>query len=308
MLRRIVGQERAIAQIERALAADKVAQAYLFDGPLGVGKRTTALALAAALNCEEDPAGCGRCGSCDKIARDLHPDVIGVVPDGAQIKIEQVRAVTARLAYAPHEGKTRVIVIDEAERLNASASNAMLKSLEEPRPHTRFVLVSSAPHRLLPTIRSRCQSVRFAPLDARTLVGLLRARGAGAEAEEAALIADGSPGRALALLEGGRLAERRKLAAALQSAVTSSSARSAFAAAAEAGNDREEIAAALALVHASVGTRMRQEAQQGRPTRRLRRQLRAIGLATDALGANASPALTVERLLFRLRALQGERT
>jgi DNA polymerase-3 subunit delta' len=301
-LRGVVGQARAVAQIERAIASGKIAQAYLFDGPHGAGKRTAAVGLAAALNCEVDPLGCGACGSCDKVARDLHPDVLLVAADGAQIKIEQVRAVTARLAYTPHEGKVRVIVIDEAERLNPNAANALLKSLEEPRPHTRFVLVSSASHRLLPTVRSRCQRVRFAPLEQDVLCGLLRSLGIDEKAaREAALLCDGSPGRALALLQGGHLAERREVAAALERAAEATSAREAFHAAARAGTDREEIAQALALVYASLGARMRERAGRGDSTRSLRGAMRAVRDATEALAANASAALTLEKLVWRFR-------
>lgn len=308
-LRALVGQARAVGQIERALLSGKLAQAYLFDGPDGVGKRAAALALGAALNCDVDPLGCGRCESCDKIARDLHPDVMRIVADGAQIKIEQVRGVTARLAFLPNEGRTRVIVIDEAERLNPSAGNALLKSLEEPRPHTRFVLVSAAPHRLLATIRSRCQRVRFAPLGEEQLAGLLVARGVGQEvAQQAAVLADGSAARGMALLEGGRMADRRGLATRLEQAAASGSAHAVFAAAAHAGSDREEIGAALALLHGSLAARMRDSASTGQATASLRARLRAVAGARDALLANASVQLTVEHLVFGLRALAGPRT
>jgi DNA polymerase III subunit delta' len=305
-LGRLVGQARALAQIEKAIASGKLAQSYLFDGPAGVGKHTAAIALCAALNCDGDALGCGRCLSCDKVARDLHPDVIAVYPDGAQIKVEQIRAVTSRLAYAPHEGRTRVIVLDEADRLNPNAGNALLKSLEEPRPHTRFVLVSAAPHRLLPTIRSRCQRVRFAPLEGEVLVGLLRARGVEeAVARDAAALADGSAGRALALVESGEGAteKRRALAARIEQAAAQGSAHAVFAAAAEAGSDREQIAAALALLRASFGARMRREAAQGGTARVLRGRVRAVVRAADALQTNASPQLTLEQLVFELRAL-----
>ena len=308
-LRALVGQQRAVGQLERAIASGKLAQAYLFDGPDGVGKRAAAVALAAALNCDVDPLGCGRCESCGKVARDLHPDVIFIAADGAQIKIEQVRGVTERLVFAPNEGRTRVIVLDEAERLNPSSGNALLKSLEEPRPHTRFVLVSAAPHRLLPTIRSRCQRVRFAPLAEEQLAGLLVARGVEQEAaREAALLADGSAGRALALLEGGRMGERRGLATRLEQAAASGSAHTVFAAAAQAGSDREEIGAALALLYGSLAARMRDDASRGEATASLRARLRAVARARDALQANASAQLAVEHLVFGLGYLAGART
>src|SRR5206468_11280591 len=121
--------------------ADKVASAYLFEGMVGVGKATTALALAQALNCERAPGqGCGACDPCRKIESGLHPDVVRVEPDGQFIKIAQVRQVTARAAYRPHEGRARVVILDPADAMNLEAANALLKTLEEPPADIHFVL------------------------------------------------------------------------------------------------------------------------------------------------------------------------
>ncbi len=170
VLSQIRGQARAVAVLRRALAADRVAHAYLFCGPAGCGKHTTGLALAAALCCETKPGeGCGQCGSCERIAAGNHPDVQTLQREGAAriVPIETIRAqVLPRLGHPPHEGRARVFLIEEAASLQSAAANALLKTLEEPPPRTHFVLCTSAPDKLLPTIRSRCQRVAFAELSA----------------------------------------------------------------------------------------------------------------------------------------------
>src|SRR4051812_6639750 len=112
----IRGQDRARELLTRSLASGKLPHAYLFDGPAGTGKRTTALALAAALNCERQPgaAHC-ECGPCEKIARSLHPDLLRLAPEGAGgfIKIEQIRELLATLAFPPHEGRARLVIVED---------------------------------------------------------------------------------------------------------------------------------------------------------------------------------------------------
>jgi DNA polymerase-3 subunit delta' len=143
-----------------------VPHAYLFAGPPGAPMRDTALALAAAVNCAVAPGdGCGACDSCERIAAGIHPDVVVLVREGAAqiVPIENVRnQVIARMGLPPHEGLVRVFVVEEATALAPPAANALLKTLEEPPRRTLFVLCTTAPEQLLPTIRSRCQRVRFA--------------------------------------------------------------------------------------------------------------------------------------------------
>lgn len=164
------GQERALGVLRAALANRRLHHALLFTGPSGVGKRTTALALASALNCETAPGeGCGTCATCTRIADGIHPDVITLAREGAAriVPIETVRAqVIAAVGLPPHEARERVFLIDEATSLQPAAANSLLKTLEEPPARTRFVLMTVAPDQLLPTIRSRCQRVSFAPLGA----------------------------------------------------------------------------------------------------------------------------------------------
>jgi DNA polymerase III delta' subunit len=165
--REINGQERVIARLRAAIAQDRVHHAYLFTGGAGAGKRKTALALATALNCLQAPGeGCGECEACDKIEGGFHPDVVTLEREGAAqiIPIENIRQqVVARVGLPPHEARVRVFLIDEAAALQPAAANSLLKTLEEPPARTMFVLGTTSPDLLLPTIRSRCQRVVFAP-------------------------------------------------------------------------------------------------------------------------------------------------
>ncbi|MBM4321139.1 MAG: DNA polymerase III subunit delta', partial [Deltaproteobacteria bacterium] len=163
----IQGQDAAVAKLRRALREGRVPHAYLFCGPIGVGKERTALVLAQALQCRKLPDdGCGRCEPCRKVAGARHPDVAVVrVPEGrSRVLIEQMRELQQCLAFRPYEGRNRVIVFPDAEVMTEEAANSLLKTLEEPPEQTHFVLTSSQPQNLLDTIRSRCQQVRFAPL------------------------------------------------------------------------------------------------------------------------------------------------
>ena len=202
LLQEITGQPRALAVLGRALASGHVAHAYLFDGPPGVGKRQAALGLAMALDCEASPGrACGRCETCRRIAAGLHPDVLTITSDGAQIVMEQAQQIVALGQQRPHEARARVIILDDADRLNANASNCLLKTLEEPLRGTHIVLVTSAPEKLLPTIRSRTQRVRFDRIAEAALLQVAAARGAdAASARVAAVMADGSMARFLAKL------------------------------------------------------------------------------------------------------------
>ena len=200
----ILGQESAVAILRNALRNGRLAHAYLFLGPEGVGKRLTALTLAKAMNCKSPPRvadACDQCPSCAKVDSSNHADVIVLEPEEEVLKIDQVREMQKRLHYRPLEGGRRACIIDSADSLNEAASNAMLKTLEEPPAETHLFLIASRPHKLLPTILSRCQWVKFKPLSGDHIVRILRTAHS-LEEEPArfyASLAEGSVGQALAL-------------------------------------------------------------------------------------------------------------
>ena len=213
----VVGQDRAVDLLRRSLAGNRLAHAYVFSGPPGVGKRTTALALARACLCEREPgSGCGSCRECRLVEAGSHPDLF--IEDleraqaeragASQVSIEQVRRVRGHLGLRPVRGPRKIGIVDDAERMTVDAQNALLKTLEEPPGCTTLVLVATNAAVLLPTIRSRCQQIRFAPLDESCVERLLVAEGVSeADARTAAVLAEGSLERARELASGD-LAER----------------------------------------------------------------------------------------------------
>jgi len=200
----IFGQEKAIGILLRAIESGRIPQAYLFAGPDGVGKKTAALALAAALNCPKEPAGCGVCSSCRRVAAGNHPDVRLIEPRARIIRIDMVREISEAAGYKPFEGRKKVFVLDQVELMNQAAANCLLKTLEEPPEDTLLVLVTSLPENLLPTVRSRCQRVDFAQLPRGKVLEWLVGNG-GLSPQVASLLAfltEGSLGAALALASG----------------------------------------------------------------------------------------------------------
>lgn len=211
----LFAQEQAVDRLIRANAAGRVAHAYLFTGPAGVGKTDAALAFARALNCRDGSGdACECCPSCRKAAAGAHPDIHLVAPAGSTLKIEQMRELQKTAWLSPLEGRYKAFIVRDADRMTPEAANSLLKILEEPPGQAVFILVSSAPYALLPTIVSRCQQVPFFPASpdrlARHLVdrlGLDPAR-----ARLLAYLSGGCTGRALALAEAAGLETRREQA------------------------------------------------------------------------------------------------
>jgi DNA polymerase III subunit delta' len=234
MFSSISGHRRLLALLARAIAHERLPPSLLFAGPSGVGKRRTAIAVAATLNCLNSrradhgvhataPAidACGACASCRRIARGVHPDIIMVEPgDSGSIKVEQVREVIERAAYRPFEARRRVVIVDEADAMMASAQSALLKTLEEPPSASVFVLVSSRPDALLPTVISRCPRLRFGPLSAPDVAAVLVRDHEYDEADAHAAAADagGSVGRALEIGTTGAMDAREAAQRLLQQA------------------------------------------------------------------------------------------
>ena len=157
----VAGQKHIIRTLRNALANNKIAHAYLFCGPRGTGKTTMAKLFAKALNCEEGIGHqCNKCSNCKEIIEGSHPDVIEI--DAASNNgVEQVRDLIDKVNYLPIKGKYKVYIIDEVHMMTANAFNALLKTLEEPPAHVIFILATTEPHNIIPTILSRCQRYDF---------------------------------------------------------------------------------------------------------------------------------------------------
>lgn len=204
---RLVGHRAVLALLARGVARDSLPPSLMFVGPEGVGKCTTAVALAQLLNCEQvvgagsdQPDACGRCATCKRIAAGTYSELLVVVPgENATIRIEAVRDVLERVPYRPFEGRRRVVIVDRADTLQPGAQNALLKTLEEPNSSTVFVLVTARPDSMLDTVQSRCPRLRFGQLDANDVATVLMRdhRYNESDARARAAASGGSPGRGL---------------------------------------------------------------------------------------------------------------
>jgi DNA polymerase-3 subunit delta' len=159
----IIGHQQQIKILKSAISQQRIAHAYLFDGPTGIGKKLVAHALACAFLCDTG-CGCGSCSSCTTMAAGSHPDFHLLQPDGDSIKIDQIRILQSQLALRSFAGRGKACLIDNAELMTREAANALLKTLEEPTAGTLIIVISSQPESLLETIRSRCQRLRFSRL------------------------------------------------------------------------------------------------------------------------------------------------
>jgi DNA polymerase-3 subunit delta' len=323
----ILGQDVALATLERALRSRKVHHAYRFEGPDGVGKERAALAVARALVCSAgEPLGCGRCSACDRAARlsagppsvPLHPDVVllgrGLYPpetiglkspEKTGISVAQVRAVVlARAALPPHEGRARVFVVRAAHELGVEAANALLKTLEEPVPGTCFILLTSRPDQLLSTIRSRTMPVRFAPLGDALLDGILEREGVlSAETRAAAIeLAGGSASLALSLADPEASGARDAFVAAMLAAIEAPGLGAAAETGERAGEDRDVLRERLRALAARLARDARAHAADS-PGRALvaARRHALVGEAIARLERNASSNLTVIDLVRRMK-------
>jgi DNA polymerase-3 subunit gamma/tau len=159
----LVGQDHIVRTLRNAIRKERIAPAYLFCGPRGTGKTSTARILAKAANCldpDPDRRPCNECAACVAINSGATPDVIEI--DAASNRgIDDIRDLRERARYAPTQLKTKFYIIDEAHQITGAAANAFLKTLEEPPPQTKFILATTDPEELLPTIVSRCQRFDF---------------------------------------------------------------------------------------------------------------------------------------------------
>lgn len=322
----VVGHEWAVALLRRSLAEGRVGHAYLITGSPQIGKTTLAQTFARALNCaypEADGRPCGACRSCHLVSEGNHPDVQVIEPDGVYLKIGQIRALQHQVALSPVEGRWKVYILREMERATAEASNALLKTLEEPPSHVVLILTASEAAALLPTIVSRCQPIPLRPLSRRVVEQALVDRWQ-VPLEQASLLANLSGGRLGWAVEASRkpsvLERRSQRLDELQELVRQGRAER-FAHAERLGRDpailRELMAlwltwwrdlllvthgSAAALTHQDRNTELHQLAEKLQPEQACR-AVDAIRAAIRGLDSHANPRLTVEVLMLSLPTL-----
>lgn len=320
----ILGQPTAIETLRRALLGQRVHHAYRFEGPDGVGKEMAAFALARALVCTSGAAlGCGECSACkravtlspDEPRVPQHPDVVLVErglypaavlgrssPETAGIGVEQIRRiVTARAAYPPHEAAHLVFIFRAAHELTPNAANALLKTLEEPRPGVHFVLLTNQPRRLLDTIRSRTLPIRFGPLPDAALAEILARHGLTPSPEVLGL-AGGSASRALELCDPEQVSARQRFIDAVLAAARAPDLGAALELGAGARQERSEAARDLhgLAQYFAVSARGR-PADAAEALLRDAERYEEVQVALEFLERNSPAALTLETLIARLR-------
>ena len=204
----IIGHQQIIEQFQRTVASGRIAGAYLFVGPAGVGKETVARYFAQLIFCQQDaqpPTVCGTCLACRKVDSGNHPDLQFIRPDGSLLKIGQIRELRRQVIYAPLEASRKVYILTDVDRMNPEAENCLLKTLEEPPAASVLILLTSNLQALLPTTRSRCQILQFHPMPTQELATILADRYSVApeQATTLSIAAGGSIGKALTQFEKG---------------------------------------------------------------------------------------------------------
>lgn len=339
LLAQLRAQEAARRTIERALETGRVHHAYLFAGPDGVGKELAAFGLAQALVCEKRgeasvglfgpmPASflaCGACSACTRaVPRDeknlpVHPDIVVLeralyapqaigrrTPETQDISIDQVRTlVLARAAYAPHEGRAKVFIIRRVEELSVSAANALLKTLEEPGARTHFILLTSQPDALLPTILSRAMRVRFAPLPDDVVTELLVARGVEpARAKEVTRLSGGSVEAGEHLADPEESEARDRFVTRALEAVSAPGLEPLLALAEDAKKEKDLLRARIVALATTLSLKASDSAKADRADAEALALRGHIALtALEHFDGNNAPQLVVEAMLSRMRAV-----
>jgi DNA polymerase III subunit delta' len=323
----IFGHERQIEQLQRSLAQSRIPHAVLFYGPEGVGKKITAQTFAKALNCLANQGdtgqydSCDHCLSCRKADHNNHLDMTVLEPEGQFIKIQAIRNLQERMKFKPWEGKKRVCIIDNADRMNDVAANALLKILEEPPAANILILISAFPSQLPATILSRCQQVRFNPLPEEQVAVFLQRRYA-LDASASRLLANsagGSVRRAIEMHRDSFLDMRKEI---IETAATGwmhdpllrLSSLSRF------GATREDVLERLIILRTcyrdamvyretgATGALINQDRQElikalsdRLPLTDLISNIKAIDRAFSAVEQNAAKTLTLEVMMFKLK-------
>jgi DNA polymerase-3 subunit delta' len=308
----VLGQAAAVQTLQAALANGRVHHAYRFEGPSGVGKELCAMVFAQTLilGSSEQERAHGFKLNHDPPHLPLHPDLVLVgrglyrdVIDQSEttgISVEQVRKVVlARVGYAPHQGQALVFIIRDAEELTVSAANALLKTLEEPRPNVHFVLLTSNPERLLDTVRSRTLPIRFGPLPDSVVEGILSSAG---KPRDLAALAQGSAELALLLADSEHMEAREQFLSSAVSAIKAQHFSEALDVAADLPKERDTLRQhlrALAQHFALAARKSLARDPSGAQT-----SAQHFGIVLEAVAAierNVNPSLVVEAMLSRLR-------
>jgi len=328
-LQEILGQEHAIRLLSNVLAQARLAHAYLFAGPAGVGKHLAARQFAKALYCSAPSLSaeydaCDACTACHKIDTGNHPDVVEMGPEGNSIRIEHIRTLQHRLSYKPYEDQRMTVILDGCERLTLPATNALLKTLEEPPAYALLLLLTSNKTALPLTITSRCQLIPFRALTPVHLRTILEQQGI--DVETAAMTAMLSQG---GLGEYGGLSEAlavRQRAYTLLTEVMHDRAPTVFTQARKLAGKREPCEALLQWTGLLCRDLVMLHVAPNRPLYNddLRAELRALAhqLSLDALldasvfisqmqqflGMNLNPQLVFERFVIHLQQLAASST
>ena len=210
---RIIGHERQIENLKNAINKNSVSHSYLFEGEEGLGKKKTALAFSKTLLCKgEKDQPCNICSSCIKFDSENHPDFKIIVPNKkGTIVIEEIEKIINAVSTSPFEGKRKVFVIDDSHAMNMEGMNTLLKTLEEPPSFMNIILVTSISNKLLPTILSRCQRIRFYPVENTKIMKLLEEEKS-LDKDRSAFIADfakGSIGKSIEIARSEEFFNRR---------------------------------------------------------------------------------------------------
>jgi len=204
----VIGHKDVIQNLKNAIRSDRVANAYIFSGPSDIGKEFVAINFAKMLNCASNSDdACDKCISCRKIDGGNHPDVRLIKPEGQRIKIEQMRFLQRQGSYRAIEGKCKLYIISDSDKMTPEAANSLLKTLEEPPGFMVLILIASAYNALLPTIRSRCQLIRFALVPQNIIEQGLAERLSAKEpkAKWAAMQSQGKVGKAINLIRSDKI-------------------------------------------------------------------------------------------------------
>lgn len=317
----IIGQQKPLTVLRSALASGRLHHAYLFIGLEGVGKHTVALAFAKAIHCSELTNDfCDGCVNCHRIADGNHPDVRVIEPLSGkkEISIAQIRELERDLSYWSFTGKRKIAIIDPATLLNSSSQNALLKTLEEPPQNSLIILIAPNAGGLLPTLRSRCLRLSFAPLARQEVAGYLQTRYgmSSADAEFVAALGMGSIGAALSL-EKDDLIEKRRIWTGMLGSLKVRDYHSAMIAAEALANNRDDALKFLKwaaswyrdlLIHAIdnnsqelVNLDMREQIAQQSADGNVERNLRAFSQSAGAaarIQRNLNRRMVLEKFLF----------